>query len=76
MSDLVEFTSAEDWRENVFVDPDEVILIKRRGSNSSMDMSPYSTLTLRNGAEVAVSGSPTVVAKKIRDSRSDKGGES
>ena len=68
MSDLIEFTSAENWQENVFVDPDEIILIKR--CYVSRDMSKYSTLALRNGNEINVSGSPENVAKKIRDNRS------
>ena len=68
MNNLIEFISAENWQDKIYVDPDEVVLITR--FYLSHDMSQYSSLSLRNGNVVNVSGSPTVVAKTIRDNRS------
>jgi hypothetical protein len=67
MSHLVEFISAGNWQEKVYINPDDVIVIKRY--HRDRDLGEYSTLTMRTGETVNVDGLPTRVAKEIQNGK-------
>ena len=62
---LVEFTSFTNWDDKIFVDPSQVMVIKRY--HQDRDLGEYSSLIMRDGTIITVTGLPTAVAKKVRD---------
>lgn len=69
---MIKLTPAQKWNEEIFIDPSEVVVIKR--CHYDRDMGEYSTLTMRNGETIDVAGLPTAIAKIIRNA-TIKGGE-
>jgi hypothetical protein len=66
---LIKFTPALKWDEEVYVDPEQVSVIKRCKFDAHYNTvgGEYSTLIMHNGEHIDVMGLPTKVAKIIRD---------
>ncbi len=62
---LVEFRSFSCWEDRIYVDPTQVMVIKRH--HQDRDMGEYSSLIMRDGTIITVQGLPSTVAKEIRD---------
>jgi hypothetical protein len=62
---LIKLIPSKGLDEEIFVDPGEVVVIKR--CHYDRDMGEYSTLTMRNGEAIDVYGLPTSIAKQIRE---------
>jgi hypothetical protein len=73
MINLIWFSPARNWEDRIYVDPSEVIVIKRC-HYYDRDMGEYSTLTMKNGETLDVAGLPQAVAKAIRDAKEGIGG--
>ena len=65
MSELIEFTSAYNWEEKVFIDPGDISLIKR--FTRERDLASYSQLVMKSGATIEVLGTPEQTAKSIQE---------
>lgn len=66
---LVKLSSAESYNEDVFIDPDDVSVIKRH--HRDRDLGNYATIIMRSGEKINVVGLPLSVAELIRRARED-----
>ncbi len=62
--ELIGFMSAENWKDQIFVDPHDISVITPL--HKYPDMTSYSKLIMKNGECIEVSGSAENIAKLIR----------
>lgn len=67
MSLLIEFISANNWNEKVFIDPNDVSSLEPH--HIGRDLSTYTKINLRDGTSHIVPGVVTAIAATINEAR-------